>query len=169
MLAKGQVVLIVPTLRVGMPLGRSAFQPLLAVLSNMVVTRSVTGCIPTQSVRTIKVRLESVRADRSHAPAWECLKGHSAFQPLLAVLSNMVVTRSVTGCIPTQNVGTIKLLPLASSRAGSLPQGNALHMWERACSRKRPIKHRKNQRSQHLRATESKHFLASPGFGAVLP
>ncbi|TDK54912.1 hypothetical protein E1508_11450 [Pseudomonas moraviensis] len=34
-------------------------------------------------------------------------------------------TRSVTGCIPTQSVGTIKLLPLASSRAGSLPQGNA--------------------------------------------
>jgi hypothetical protein len=62
----------------------------------------------------------------------------------------MVVTRSVTGCIPTQSVGTIKLLPLA-------------------CSRKHPIKHRKNQRSQHLRATESKHFLASPGFGAVLP
>ncbi|THF33828.1 hypothetical protein E5170_05930 [Pseudomonas atacamensis] len=31
------------------------------------------------------------------------------------------------------------------------------------------IKHSKNQRSQHLRATESKHFLASPGFGAVLP
>ncbi|AEA69011.1 Hypothetical protein PSEBR_m886 [Pseudomonas brassicacearum subsp. brassicacearum NFM421] len=46
--------------------------------------------------------------DRSHAPAWERRQGRSAFR-------FWRVTQSVTGCIPTQSMGTIN----ASSPQGS--------------------------------------------------
>jgi hypothetical protein len=46
------------------------------------------------------LRLE-IHIDRSHAPAWECRQGRSAFR-------FWKVTQSVTECIPTQSVGTIK-------------------------------------------------------------
>ncbi|PAM83278.1 hypothetical protein CES87_13370 [Pseudomonas sp. ERMR1:02] len=45
---------------------------------------------------------QTLDPDRSYAPAWECLKGRSAFQ-----LSKG--TQSVPGCIPTQSVGTISV------------------------------------------------------------
>ncbi|CAI9004955.1 hypothetical protein EMIT0P228_90133 [Pseudomonas brassicacearum] len=39
-------------------------------------------------------------ADRSSRSAWECRQGRSAFR-------FWKVTQSVTGCMPTQSVGTI--------------------------------------------------------------
>jgi hypothetical protein len=47
--------------------------------------------------------------DRSHAPAWECRQGRSAFRV-------WKVTQSVTGCIPTQSVGMIKHTEVACSK-----------------------------------------------------
>ncbi|MDR6961497.1 hypothetical protein J2W43_005510 [Pseudomonas brassicacearum] len=51
------------------------------------------------------------RIDRSHAPAWERRQGRSAFR-------FCKVTQSVTGCIPTRSVGTIKPVAL---RTGNSP------------------------------------------------
>ncbi len=127
------------TLRVGMPPGT-----LRVPLLGGGVTQSVTGCIPTQSVGTIRLRglwrsfltlrvgmppgtlrvplLEGDAerhgmhshaergndrvaggcGDRSSRSAWECRQGRSAFR-------FWRVTQSVTGCMPTRSVGTIRL------------------------------------------------------------
>ncbi|MDR6958669.1 hypothetical protein J2W43_002651 [Pseudomonas brassicacearum] len=71
--------------------------------------------------------------DRSHAPAWERRQGRSAFR-------FCKVTQSVTGCIPTQSVGTINdQHPLATQKPCSarvemnesaLIQTKALNLYE---------------------------------------
>ncbi len=141
--------------------GRSAFR-------FWKVTQSVTGCITTQSVGTIRLRrrwkivphaprgnaardaprsaLEgdaerhgmhyhaergndqaaAAVEDRSSRSAWECRQGRSAFR-------FWKVTQSVTGCITTQSVGTIrvrrrwKIVPHA-------PRGNAARDAPRSAS-----------------------------------
>ncbi|PKA76892.1 hypothetical protein ATI14_3901 [Pseudomonas tolaasii NCPPB 2192] len=164
-------LLIVPTLCVVMPPGTLRVPPAPQVSSLVHATRSATGCIPTQSVGTIK-RVPALKIplveniDRSHAlrgnAAWDAPRPASpaGFKPCVCdaerhglyshaergnnqpctgfknpaclivptlcvgmppgtlrvppapqVSSLVYATRSVTGCIPTQSVGTINRVP----------------------------------------------------------
>jgi hypothetical protein len=60
----------------------------------------------TEQIATLWFLRLKIHIDRSHAPAWECRQGRSAFR-------FWKVTQSVTGCIPTQSVGTIKYVGFA--------------------------------------------------------
>jgi len=70
------------------------------------VTQSVTGCIPTQSVGTIMWDLALLlivpHAQQRNA-AWDAPRPAAGAR----LESCVLVTRSVTGCIPTQSVGMI--------------------------------------------------------------
>jgi hypothetical protein len=97
---------LVPTLCVGMP-SRTLRVPPSTQDLNLVhlVTRSVTGCIPTRSVGTIDAQkpMNLVPMLCVGMPPWT-LRVPASTQDLNLV---HLVTRSVTGCIPTRSVGTI--------------------------------------------------------------
>ncbi|WP_313599051.1 hypothetical protein, partial [Pseudomonas sp.] len=97
---------LVPTLCVGMP-PRTLRVPANTQDLNLVhlVTRSVTGCIPTRSVGTIDAQnpVNLVPTLCVGMPP-RTLRVPANTQDLNLV---HLVTRSVTGCIPTRSVGTI--------------------------------------------------------------
>jgi hypothetical protein len=111
--------LIVPTLRV---------VTALLTLRVFFSTRSVGGCMPTQSVGTMvsSVPIPESRASSPHG----AFKRRELIVPTLRVVTALLTlrvffsTRSVGGCMPTQSVGTMmSSVPIQESRAISLPRG----------------------------------------------
>jgi hypothetical protein len=87
------------------------------------MTRSVSGCIPTQSVGTIFIST-SAHPDRSHAPRGNASR--DAPRSSLTIIDKVktAMTRSVSGCIPTQSVGTIFISTSAHPDRSHAPRGN---------------------------------------------